>query len=661
MIAMLLIIGKIVLARINYYIGNLYLWVYGALALLYLYLAMHFPVSIYTGAAHDDAWFITSAEKILSGQWLGVFDQMTLIKGLGYSYFLAFNNLIGFPITLSLALIYLIACLFFVNVLRKAGLEKITAVILFALLIFQPALFPTRIIRDNIYFSCLLISFSGLIYASLFSSQRFSKAIVAISGLCFGLFWVTREEGIWVLPGFIATTLIFLYIKKYQIENVKETFKSLLIYILGAAVFPFATSFANYSVYGSFQDVDVKHASFVNAINSLNKVVEEGELQYVPVSKKKREAIYKVSSSFKELEQYFEVAGKHWANHGCAIYKHSCGDYAGGWFMWALRDGVASLGYYKNPAFAENYYNRIASEINLACMNGSLKCTTNVIPFMPSLTKTAIQSIPEKFIEAIDLTVYGTPQNLTGGPSSKPVNRFEAIREFLGNPMVVPLHTKLLASGWYYASRDKWISLNCYNNESRKNISIDRLPSSDIALHFNDKNATHQRFSFEIIDFELCGLAFQDAEISDLNLLNFLKSPQKFMRVPNGVIYFDEVQVVELDKVSDPYIKKFLVNIYSSFSIYLFLLGSLLSIATFLVLIYLKRKLNNLIIISLLLWVLYYSRLAVVVMVDVTSFPAINHLYLLPAFPLWSAASVLGIAAFINMAKSIYHLKHTQN
>lgn len=238
MIAIQLNIGKIVSARINYYIGNLYLWVYGALALLYLYLAMHFPVSIYTGAGYDDAWFITSAERLLSGKWLGAYNQMTLIKGLGYSYFLAFNNLIGFPITLSLAFFYLLACLFFVNVLRKAGLEKITTVLLFALLIFQPALFPTRIIRDNIYFACLLISFSGLIHACLFSSDRFSKVIASLSGLCFGLFWITREEGIWVLPGFIATILIFLYIKKYQIDNLKKTFLSLSIYVLGAAFFP---------------------------------------------------------------------------------------------------------------------------------------------------------------------------------------------------------------------------------------------------------------------------------------------------------------------------------------------------------------------------------------------------------------------------------------
>jgi hypothetical protein len=437
----------------NFCINNLYFLIYGILSLLYITLAMHFPVSIYTTSVHDDAWFITNAEKILAGQWLGAFNQMTLIKGQGYSYFLALNALIDIPITFNLAIIYLVACFLFTATLREVGLGKVAALVLFSVLIFQPALFPTRIIRDNIYFSFLLISLSGLIYTTVCSTEHYRKHIIVITGLCFGMFWITREEGLWVLPGFATIFLYCIYQHHKEIARLILIIKSLLIYTLAALVIPFSTAYVNYSQYGIFQNVDFKSASFINALNALNNVDIGKEMQYVPVPQKKREAIYKVSPSFKELEAYFEGAGKGWTNHGCAIFEHTCKDYAGGWFMWALRDGVASLGYYQNPKLANEFYEQIAGEIQLACNKGQLQCEQNFIPFMPRLSKKTIQSIPKKMIEAINVTIYKIPISLTGGPSSKPIDRLDTIREFLGNPRIIPSYqSKLQAAGWYYAS-----------------------------------------------------------------------------------------------------------------------------------------------------------------------------------------------------------------
>jgi hypothetical protein len=637
--------------------SNMYSWIYIILALFYISSAMHFPVSIYTGAGHDDAWFLSNAEKILAGQWLGAFNQMTLIKGLGYSYILALNNLMGVPITLTLAIIYLIACFFFISVLRKIGLDKITALIIFALLIFQPSLFPTRIIRDNVYFSLLLISLSGLLYASVCDTEKHRIKILVSSGLCFGMFWITREEGVWVLPGFAAIILFFLYKNRKVRGKLKLVIKSLLIYFFFSLVFPVATAFVNYFTYDSFQNVDFKNPSFVSAINALNKVDIGKELQYLPVSQKKRAAIYKVSPAFRELEPYLEDEMNGWKDHGCATYEHTCGDYAGGWFVWALRDGAASLGYYKNPTLAASYFERIAEEIKSACNNGLLKCSINVIPFMPRLNKDAFQSIPIKIIEAIKLTIYKTPIAVIGGPSWGPIDRLETIHDFLGNPKIVsPGLSRLHVSGWYYSPRENWISLKCHDTNNDKIISIDRHSSPDIAVSFKDEMANYQRFSFKISDFEKCRLLFSNSEIKEIQLADVLTSPPDFLKFADEILHFDVFQEDDLAKGYKLHLKETLIGFYSSFSVYLFLAGSLFTFATIVVLIYLKRGAGNLIVITLSLWILYYARISIVVLVDVSSFPAINNLYLMPAFPLWTAASLVGIASFINIAKSFKKL-----
>ncbi len=43
-------------------------------------------------APHDDTLFVGLALSILQGNWLGDYNQFTLMKGSGYPLFIAFSN-----------------------------------------------------------------------------------------------------------------------------------------------------------------------------------------------------------------------------------------------------------------------------------------------------------------------------------------------------------------------------------------------------------------------------------------------------------------------------------------------------------------------------------------------------------------------------------------
>ncbi|MEK9786503.1 MAG: hypothetical protein VW546_10890, partial [Gammaproteobacteria bacterium] len=62
---------------------------------------------------HDDTLFIGLALNILQGDWLGTYNQFTLMKGPGYSMFIALSNILGIPLILSQELLYVAACLTF--------------------------------------------------------------------------------------------------------------------------------------------------------------------------------------------------------------------------------------------------------------------------------------------------------------------------------------------------------------------------------------------------------------------------------------------------------------------------------------------------------------------------------------------------------------------
>ncbi len=67
--------------------------------------------------------------------------------------------------------------------------------------------------------------------------------------------------------------------------------------------------------------------------------------------------IYQQSPSFAKVKSYLDPDGKPspW-NYGCDLQPQTCGDIAGGWFIWAFRDAAQSVGMYKNAYTAAQFY-----------------------------------------------------------------------------------------------------------------------------------------------------------------------------------------------------------------------------------------------------------------------------------------------------------------
>ena len=69
--------------------------------------------------AHDDALFIRLAENLVQGEWLGPYDNLTLVKGPFYPLWIALSFKLSLPLLLSQHLLYIFACMVFVLALRR--------------------------------------------------------------------------------------------------------------------------------------------------------------------------------------------------------------------------------------------------------------------------------------------------------------------------------------------------------------------------------------------------------------------------------------------------------------------------------------------------------------------------------------------------------------
>ena len=196
----------------------------------------------------------------------------------------------------------------------------------------------------------------------------------------------------------------------------------------------------NRAVYGTFAIVDIKGV-FEDAFESLESVVPNVDLPYAAVSKGVRNKIYRVSPTFAELGQYFDMPGsplEGYKQPSCSFYPSLCGDYATGWFMWALRDAVALRGGYSTARAASNFYSKMRNEIKRACNSGTISCYHNPVPFMPRFEPGEIYRIPASFESASKELLFIIPPSQDNANSIGLEDQIRSASSFLNAPYHTP-------------------------------------------------------------------------------------------------------------------------------------------------------------------------------------------------------------------------------
>lgn len=621
------------------------------LVLVYIAFALHLPVSIYSLAGHDDALFISHAISLVQGNWLGSYNQMILAKGAGFSIFLTINAALGLPITLSLALLHSFSTWLLISRLNKLGLSPFFSLTLFALILFNPQSFPTRVIRDDIYPALTLIIISGLIDIFLLKNRSLLKSF--LYGGAIALFWMTREEGVWIFPG---VSLFGAFISCFYIYNKKiDLLKNLLISatrLIGFSVAPIlAVCTINWMYYGGFVVVDFKEPYFARSLSLLNSIEPKTRTPHVPVNEEQRKIAYRISPTFSTLRPYFENEGLHWTTPGCNVYKNTCGDYAGGWFMWAYRDAAAKLGMYSSFAQAKAFYKKINNEIEAACDSKVVTCSSGLLGFLPHLEPSNLTAIPASLLNTYHLLTYQSGLHMSGGPSMDANNILYTYRIFLGSPLSMPSANEQLITlkGWYYpkAKPKDWLSISCPHGSQE----VPRLDSPDIIKAMKDDTANKQRFYVELFDKDNCQIKLESgANIPVTTLMD--RRSGAIINDTQNLFYLDSARSIFPRQIMSitTLIKDSLGKLYSYIIPVLLFISCLALIGILIQLIKQISIFQPLLLIAIFAWILLFTRIIILVLIDVTSFPAINALYMGPGFPLSVLAMISTIASYFQFS-----------
>jgi hypothetical protein len=626
--------------------------VWFAAAALYAATALWTPVALWPDAGHDDGFFLASAGHLLDGEWLGDYDQYTLMKGPGYGVFLWLAGWTGLPVTLATALLRAAAAAGFALAVARAAAAPALATPLFLLTLWNPISLTgslLRVVRDTIYAEQLLLVLAGAALACFAPGPRARLLAGAAGGLVLGWFALTREEGIWVVPA-LALLALGAALRERGGPRAKLGAVAAPATALATACLAVQGAFALVTriEYDAFVGVDFKAPEFRRALAALYAAGNAAPVPFVPVPRALRTRLAEVSPAFATLAPGLDPpSGPIW-QWGCRFYPSTCGDIAGGWFQWALRDAVAGRGHYASPRAAEAFYARLAGEVEAACRSGELRCARSLLPYVPRPSAAQLRAAGERLGDFWRWIAYRTPPALDADLGAGRPERLEWAARLLHRPLAAPAAPPALEVIVSHAGRARGaLGAELVSDGASAPIALRRMRRGGEAGGERERTRFRLVVRGELDD--VVTFRSDDGGSAALRVSDLLRAART-IRVGGRRVAIERVADLEHPIRTDPRALGFrrlraaLVSLHAAFVAPLVLAGALAFVVA-LARALRARELPPALVLAAAVWLLLASRAAVVLAFDLAAFPAVHPLYLTPAYQMAVVAPVLSLAA----------------
>lgn len=474
------------------------------LSLFRIGLTLKLPLAIYTDQLYDDALLFKYAESILAGNWLGEYNNLTLVKGISYPIFIVLGQLLFMPYTLLLSVFNIGSAYLFVKAIEKVFKRKIFLPIIYIILIYSPVgfsfLISQRLYRMAIIPYSVLAVFACTIGFYLRRNEELKNKLPwAIgSGIFLLFFWNIREDSIWIAPFIIVVTLLvvieYLFLSKYKgIKLIKNT----LVAIIPTGILMFGIlciSMVNFHYYGLFTTNDRSATYFADMMSLLYKMDAEDENKEVWISRDAIEKALDASKTFNSIRPSLESSMGAWSQEG---------PIKGDLIAWTIRDAVQSAGYYKDPKETNKFYKKVVEELEAAYESGEL-VKKDAIYFSSQSTGIKLGDIPELIIKSIsklwDMSSYtecNVSNSAYGTGDAGKIRDIEALTGSFGNYYN---QSSAYFNGWIFAiDNDDNLRAEIVDNEGNVISNVKFVESKDVLNVYKDSdNAEKCRFEIKI-------------------------------------------------------------------------------------------------------------------------------------------------------------------
>lgn len=442
-------------------------------------------------APHDDLLMAETAFHLLEGNWLGVYTENTLVKGIVHPMFLSAANGLGIPYLTFLTLLNLGACLVFLLALSKLIKNRWILAGAYLALVWNPVFTAVgtyqRVYRCSLTpaQALLLISMFFLLYQNRRGSMRVIGFQAAVCGILLWSLNNCREDGIWVLPFALTVTALLagslFWDLKRQNDTVRTAACRLLLFLLPWMIAfggNLALSGINKSRYGVFLTTELNGGEFPRMIKTIYSVKPEEERALVAVPRSSMDALYDASPTLRDIRPLLEESLDEWERFGRIP---GDGEVENGWFFWAVRSAMASGGYYENAAKAQQFCRQVTKELEAAFREGTfMKRKTMPSALMAPWNEEYGRRLPEEIFHILSYVMTfqdARPESAVSEGPAYVTRQFETLTNGLAltgsgeDPSV---------SGWIVPLEGTLESAFLCDSEGKRLVSLSFTESPDV-------------------------------------------------------------------------------------------------------------------------------------------------------------------------------------
>ncbi|MBQ9406328.1 MAG: hypothetical protein IJU37_06260 [Desulfovibrio sp.] len=338
-----------------------------------IFLAMKLPLFMQDAGA-DDYLMARYAGTLMAGEWLGDFEQFTLVKVISFPLFLAGSFLLGIPYPLALILFYLSACALLSWVMGRVVSAPRWGALLYLFLLYSPVMLHQENVQKIYRGGCLtaasmlvIAAFIGLFFARGSRSLRYWSLLASLS---LPFFYFIKEDGFWLVPFCLGASLLAIVFAWHEQgrENLGRIALLSLLPFVALGLCHTLYCGLNWKYYGAWTVTDRSGTHFRPAAHDLLSIDVGEPNPDVWVS---REAFRQAMESSPSLAIFREALGGVYAHSG---YVWPDGELHGDFYIWGLRQAVADKGWYAGGyRRVDAIYASIHEELSAAFRDGRLK------------------------------------------------------------------------------------------------------------------------------------------------------------------------------------------------------------------------------------------------------------------------------------------------
>ena len=335
-------------------------------------------------SATDDTLMVQMAEGLLSGNWLGAYDPVILMKGMFFPLFLAASNRLGSSYMSTLDFMNTLACVYFVLQMRHLFRDRRLLFPLFVVLLFEPCGYSARTFQ-RVYRTALtqqqVLFLFGSYFGLYFCGKEHRKSgswrqpwrellLALVAGISLWAMWNTREESSWVLPFVVVASLLILLDLIGALRADRRVLRQVglrffccllpLLILLGGNQWIRMQNARHYGVALRLEEVD---GEFADTLKTIYSVKNETDIPYVTVSLEKLERLYAASESLRLIHPELD---KQQLRYSQADRSPSNPEVEDGWFFWGLKRAAYESGVADTLPKSQQFWKQVRLELEAA-------------------------------------------------------------------------------------------------------------------------------------------------------------------------------------------------------------------------------------------------------------------------------------------------------